>query len=646
MHRFIRTWTLRIHCDLHVREVLLRTQSKRVLPQLSAYYYSSAAITTSKPASSTTSFTIHPLVANYQDQLQQNGPKLWQSYEALKTDSYSHLQDLKREDFSKLRSDLWKRKSWGTEDRILEVLNDMKQTGLTWTTHEYTEYFMAKLFKAEYHDVLQTYRGEFQQSALKLSVGSFNVILATYLALNMEKDAIQLIQNAHQQHDVIPDIRDFIRTMNRCMPKNTPIIQLAKNLVIKHAFDNDTNALNTNILHLFREKMIDDVNLLYKQCHSGKRNKLELSTYNAFIKGYMDARLIRDAIKTYKDMQEDGIKPNIYICSSMLSIYAHNRDVASAENIVRETILSGHKPDENLYNQLIKVYFKARQTQKAVRVFEEIRKNPQMQINDIILNTMIDGLVINKELKIASLLYRQMTDSHYKPDLITLNTMLKGYTRAGDISSAIGIISDMFKLGMEPDIVTFTTLVGSVFRTKAPKTAEEMINIITDQLHMTPNIYTFNAVIDSWIQSQNIEQAEKTLKLMQSPKYKQIKPTIHTYTNLIQGYINQMNLNKAMTTFQSMLRNGIRPDRATFNFMIVGFLNHNRTVDAYTCLEHMISMKLNPTKDTWKLLLDDCCQKKNWVIGRKVVEMLDQTGFVITSDSLRRSYTTVKKHCT
>lgn len=618
MQRFFKVCNMRMPRMIVNNDIIIRNQAKRLLPGLS---YSTMA-----PAS----ITDHPTATS----TNRNKHSEWQNYQQLEPEK---LKKLKRDDFLKIRADLWGRNDWGNEDRILQVLDDMKRIGLKWTIYEYNEYFTAKLFKTQYADVLDMYLGEFQESKLKLSTGSFNVILGTYIQLGKIPEAIQLIQEASTKYDVVPDIRDFDRTMSRCMPKDAKVRLTAKELISKHGFKS-TKVLNTNLMHLLQKKRFADVKWIYEQ---QKDKKLDITTYNILIKGYTDARLMRDATHMYKEMERHGVKPNAYICTSMLSIYAHTRDVVSAEQVVRETILGGHKPDEFLYNNLIKVYFKCRLSHKAFLAYQEIERDPRLQVNDVILNTMINGLVINREFNIAKILYKQMIESSYKPDMITFNTMLKGYTKTGDMISAVGIISDMFKLGMEPDTVTFTTLIDSIFKTKAPKSAEEMVETIK-QMGMTPNIYTFNAIINGWIESDNLDQAEKTLNLMRKS---QLKPTIHTYTNLIQGYIKHMQLGKAMETFQSLLRNGIQPDRATFNFMIVGFLNYDRLEDAYSCLNHMLNMKLSPTKDTWNLILDECCHKKNWTIGKQVIDRLDSSGFTVKNESLKRSYTIVKNHC-
>ncbi|KAI9362788.1 hypothetical protein BD770DRAFT_315833 [Pilaira anomala] len=499
----------------------------------------------------------------------------------------------------------------------------MKTAGLPWTSSEYNEYFIAKLFQSQYDDILNLFKQDFALTRQKLGLGSFHVILATYVQIGQLDEAIQFIKNA-DKWDVVPDISVFVRTMNRCMPKNSTTVRTAKELIKTHGLSS-TKALNTNLLSLFKENRSPDSQ--FQEIQSILRilgnKKLDVTTYNILITGFCDQRLPAEAVKIYKEMRTHDVKPNIYICSSLMEIFTHHRDVASAEQIVRDTILGGHKPDEVLYNQLIKVYFKARQSEKAFRAFQEVEKNPTLQVNDVMLNTMINGLVMNRELHTAGALYSSMMKSKFKPDMITFNTMLKGYVKANDMVSAQKIITDMFQCNMEPDTVTYTTLIDSVFMRREPTSTEEVIDYIKE-MKIKPNVYTYNAIINNWVKRQDMEQAENTFHYMFG---KGIPPTIHTYTNLIQGYTQLQDLNKVIETFKSMSRHGIKPDRATFNFLIVGFLHHHRLQDAYNCLEQMKASKLTPTKDTAKLLLDDCLARKDWNMGQKIISFMDSTGF-------------------
>ncbi|KAI9491395.1 hypothetical protein BDB00DRAFT_832825 [Zychaea mexicana] len=614
------------------------------------------------PTTTTTTATTsrEPTINAYRERLNKGGDDVWNRYQQIA--KLGIASQLNRQDFVQLRTNLWNSKhKWGAEDRVLQVLNDMKRLGYEWSILEYNEYFMVKLYQARHQDILDTFNGEFQASKLRLSVGSFNVLLAAYLQLNMEKEAIQLIREAHRLWGLHPDIRDFQRTMHRCMPRNSTIGKKARELISLHGFDN-VETMKSNLAHLFRKRMLGDIRWLYANAIKPKLSSHSFSSssttsdasaaaavvvdknvlvYQLLIKGFLDGKSPRDASSIYDDMRQAGYKPNGGICVSMLTIYAAKRDVAGAEQIVNDTVESGYPLDELIYNQLIRVYLKSRMANRAFHVFDFIQRDPKLKVNDVILNTMIDGLVINKELAAAKALYQQMLESRIQPDMVTFNTLLKGFILVSDYPAALEVISDMYKYKCEPDTVTFTTLLDGIFANKQPRSAEEML----DYLHRTgmqPNIYTFNAVISKFIQNQQLSEAERTIELMRKAPYN-LKPTIHTYTNLIQGYVATNDLTKAMWTFQNILKNSdMRPDRASYHFIICAFLNHDRLDDAITCLLRMRKEKCTPTKDTWGIMLDECIRRRDWASGAVVVRELEASGFAIQSGTLRRAYATIK----
>ncbi|KAI8097282.1 uncharacterized protein BX664DRAFT_257493 [Halteromyces radiatus] len=510
----------------------------------------------------------------------------------------------------------------------------MKKVGHEWTIGEYNEFFLVNLYQARYEDILATYKGEtFTKSGLKLSIGSFNAILATYIKLGQEKEAAALIREAQERWGLIPDIRDFNRSMNRCMPRDTEVVTKGRDWIAQYGFDK-VEVINTNLQHLFRDELVDEAVWIYDTLN--KRNiPLELSTCTLLIKNLTDAKRLRLVSTIYDDMTQRGLKPNPSICGSMLSMYAHRRHEQKAENVVRDMVMAGHPMNEHIYNQLIKVYFKSRNLKKALQAFEEIHRHPKLQLNEVILNTMVDGLVINREIQAASVLYRQMlsTNSKIKPDMVTFNTLFKGFVKAKEFTLASGVIQDMYRYKCEPDTVTYTTLINSIFEYKQPRNTKELMGHVLG-MGMTPNIYTFNAMINGWVRHQNMTEAEATLQLLQSSTYK-LSPTIHTMTNLIQGYVETLNLPKAMETFQYAVSRGIKPDRAAYNFLITGFIDHDRFDDAVTCLRYMRQNNLNPNKDTWTMLMAQCVRKKLWKTGSILVKEMENSGFELWNPSLR-----------
>ncbi|CDH53174.1 pentatricopeptide repeat-containing proteinmitochondrial-like [Lichtheimia corymbifera JMRC:FSU:9682] len=628
-------WTLRARLSSSCRQQLVTTKPWRpILPTFANRPYTTPHSTTSTTTTTTTAMD-DPRVQSYREKLHSRSNDVWTRYQEL-TDSDRAL--LERQDFVQLRSQLWSNKSmWGAEEKVLQVLQDMKALGHAWTILEYNEYFMVKLFQARHQDILDTFAGdEFQQAKLPLTIGSFNVLLATYLQLGKMDEAIELIQTAHTKWGVQPDIRDFQRTMYRCLPRDTKIAKQARELITRHTLANNLDILRSNLAHLVRENRMNDAKYVYSNI---KDVKLDVSIYSILIKGFMDDKQPREAAAVYDAMQKAGIPPNKTICTALLPYFAQQRDPRASEKIIEATLAGGHTLDETIYNQLLRVYLKSRETRKALAIFEAIQRDPKLRVNDVILNTLLDGLLMNREMDAAKLLYDQMVQTHIKPDRVTFNTLLKGFVRIEDYASALQVIQHMYDAKCEPDIVTFTTLLDGVFARIQPQSANQVFEYL-HRTGMKPNIYTFNAVINKFIQQEQMAQAEEAVDML---RHNGLKPTIHTYTNLIQGYVAINDLRNAMLTFQSIVRTpGLKPDRASYHFIICGFLNNNRISDAVTCLIKMRKDKCMPTTDTWRIMMNECIRRKDWTHGAVVVKEMDNCGFSIKSPALQRAYRTLK----
>ncbi|KAI8338350.1 hypothetical protein BC941DRAFT_351162 [Chlamydoabsidia padenii] len=511
----------------------------------------------------------------------------------------------------------------------------MKCHGHDWTLLEYNEFFLVKLYQAKYQDILTMYNGDnFASSGVKLSPGSFNAILATYIKLDREQDAGQLIKESMERWGLMPDIRDFERSMHRCLPRDAEVVAKGREWIARYGFD-QVKVVDTNLHHLFREKRVDDAIWVY-ECLNKSNMPLELSTCTILIKNLMDANKPRLVVDIYDDMLRRGLKSNPIICSAMLTLFALRRKADRAEQAVRNMVMAGHPMDEVIYNQLIKVYFKTWNIRKALQAFDEVQRHPDLKVNEIILNTVVDGLVMNREIQAAHHLYKQIlanSATSIKPDMVTFNTLFKGFVNAKEYGLAGGVIQDMYKYQCEPDTVTYTTLINSIFEFKQPKTTNELMGYVKS-MGMTPNIYTFNAMINGWVGHGNMDEAERTLQLLKSSPY-QLTPTIHTMTNMIQGYVQVFNLPKAMQTFQDCISQGIKPDRAAYNFLITGFMDHDRIDHAIVCLQHMRKANLNPTKSTWTLLIDKCVKNQLWQAGAILVKEIENSDFQIINTPLR-----------
>ncbi|KAI9283772.1 hypothetical protein BC943DRAFT_308322 [Umbelopsis sp. AD052] len=503
---------------------------------------------------------------------------------------------------------------------VEQVLQDEKRAGHSWTVLQYNEYYMSMLFQAKYDAIISNWEQEFCGSDIKPTIATINSVLAAYIQLNQLERARVLLSRCHEW-DVTPTMQDFQRLAHRCLPRNTKVVKEAQTLITDNALK-DPKAMNRHLQSLFRANKLTDIQRLYTLL-TKSQNQIDISTYTTLLKGYIDKRKYDQVSSIYGDICKSGLRLNTYVASLMLETYAMQRDKGQLATIVQRIQAEKVALDIALYNQLIKSFLATRQVPHALAVFQQLQKDPNVQVNDVVLNTLINGLLNNRETDAAKKLYAQMLQSKIQPDMITYNTLLKGLTKARDFSGAFTILSNLYERSLEPDIVTYTTLIDAIFENLNPTSTEQILGLFNHSGSMKPNIFTYNVLINGWIRHNNMAEAERTFKdLLASGE---MHPTVHTYTNIIQGYVQHGNLPKAMNTFRMMLQSGIQPGRATYHFIISGLIDDDRLPDAVECLKKMRENGTMPTKDTWFMLLNACAEAKQWQLGGQILKHLDDS---------------------
>jgi pentatricopeptide repeat protein len=551
------------------------------------------------------------------------------------------LNQLDTQDFASFRAHLWSTKAWGSEELVEQVLFDQKSCGHAWSVLEYNDYYMSMLFQAKYNDIVSNFEEDFSSTEIKPTVATINAVLAAYIQMNQIDKARGLMAKCGQW-ELTPTIQDFERLANRCLPRNAKVAKEARMLILNNALK-EPKAMNRHLQNLFRANKLPEIQKLYSVMRKDT-NAIDISTYSTLIKGYLDKRKYEEVNKIYDEVCGTRRPLNAFVASLMLDAYAAQRDRVQIANIVERMRKDNVIMDIPLYNQLIKAFFSTKQVGLAVAIFQQLQKDQHAELNTVVLNTMINGLLQNREIDAAKKVYSDMLKSKIQPDMVTYNTLLKGLTKTRDFEGALGVLNNLYERSLEPDIVTYTTLIDAMFENLNPTSTEEIMRIFKNPKGVKPNVFTYNVLINGWIRHDNMQEAERTYKMLLDSQ--DIQPTVHTYTNIIQGYVQNHNVSKAMSAFQTMLSNGIQPGRATYHFIISGLINDGRLNDAVECLKRMRLNGKMPTKDTWFMVLNACYDSKNSQLGSSVLKELDDSKFDVRSEALRRVYRLVRDQST
>ncbi|KAJ0716812.1 putative pentatricopeptide repeat-containing protein PPR5 [Helianthus annuus] len=127
---------------------------------------------------------------------------------------------------------------------------------------------------------------------------------------------------------------------------------------------------------------------------------------------------------------------------------------------------------------------------------------------------------------------------------------------------------------------------------------EELFKDIEESI-CTPDIYTFNGMMDAYGKNGMVGEMEGVLARMKS---NQVKPDIITY-NLIDSYGRKQEFEKMEQVFKSLLRSKERPTVSTFNSMITNYEKARLRDKAEAVFQKITDMGYAPNFKTYECMI-------------------------------------------
>ncbi|BAT90671.1 hypothetical protein LR48_Vigan08g159300 [Vigna angularis] len=207
-------------------------------------------------------------------------------------------------------------------------------------------------------------------------------------------------------------------------------------------------------------------------------------------------------------------------------------------------------------------------------------------------------VVLARIAKVCSV--RQTVDSFRKfRKLVTefdtncFNALLRTLCQEKSMTDARNVYHSL-KHQFRPNLQTFNILLSGW---KTPEDAEGFLKEMKE-MGVTPDVVTYNSLVDVYCKGREIEKAYKVLEEMRE---QDLSPDVITYTCIIGGLGLIGQPDKARDVLKEMKEYGCYPDAAAYNAAIRNFCIAKRLGDAYGLVEEMVSKGLSPNATTYNL---------------------------------------------
>ncbi|GAB2279383.1 hypothetical protein Dimus_014027 [Dionaea muscipula] len=264
--------------------------------------------------------------------------------------------------------------------------------------------------------------------------------------------------------------------------------------------------------------LIRDMLRIYKKC--GKQDKLAELYY----------KILKNGITTWDQ--------DMYNC--VINCCAHALTVDELSRVFDEMVQHGFIPNTITYNVMLDVYGKARQFNRARKVFSMARKQG---LTDVIsYNTLISAYGHNKDFKRMTSTVKNMQFNGFSVSLEAYNSMLDAYGKERQMEKFKSVLQRMKETGCASDSYTYNILIN-IYGEHG--WIEEVAAVLTElkEYGPGPDIYSYNTLIKAYGIAGMVEDAVSVVKEMRENG---INPDRVTYVNLISGLKRNDNILEAV----------------------------------------------------------------------------------------------------
>jgi pentatricopeptide repeat domain-containing protein 1 len=257
-------------------------------------------------------------------------------------------------------------------------------------------------------------------------------------------------------------------------------------------------------------------------------------TYSIMINGIKSNNTNKEElIKTINLLEKlekmgDHFQPDEILYNSLIDACVKFNEINKALCLFEEMKKRNIEPSAITYGILIKAFGKMNDLVKAFKIFEQIKLN-NLKINDVTYGCLLDACVKNNRIDLALVLFKKIKQDNITLNTILYTTLIKGFSKANKLEEALQIFQ------------------------------------IMKQNHQTyPNIITYNCILDACVKSRAFDQALNLFEEMKGI----LNPDLITFSTLIKGFSKMGELKVAYHLFNSMIERKIIPDDPLINMIL------------------------------------------------------------------------------
>jgi pentatricopeptide repeat protein len=433
-------------------------------------------------------------------------------------------------------------------------------------------------------------------------VVSWNTMIVGYTQNGHCPEALRLYGQM-QWAAVKADHATFASVLGACA--GSEALQQGKGIhahVIRNEFELENPVGNALVTMYVRCRSVESARRLFD-----RMPERDVVSWTNLVKGYVQSESDEEALKSFRQMQQEGIKPNDFTLTSILGGCAILRDLEWGKQVHVFVIKLECKSNVCVGNALVDMYAKCGSIEDARQVFEE------MPEQDVISWTMI----------------------------------ISGYAQYGHGEEALKCFCQIRRTGMKLDTFVFASIIRACADLASLEQGKQ-IHACTMKNGFASDVFVGSAFVNMYAKCGSIEDSQKLFDKM-------VARDLVTWNSMIVGCAQHGHDKDAMELFEHLQQAGVKPDHITFVGVLfacshVGLLHEgchyfdsmsrehgiSPRMEHYACIVDLLgraghlnkaeacinNMPFKPSALVWQTLLGACRIHGNTEMGKRVADHL------------------------
>ncbi|KAK2966652.1 hypothetical protein RJ640_002350 [Escallonia rubra] len=370
----------------------------------------------------------------------------------------------------------------------------------------------------------------------------------------------------------------------------------------------DLNSFMLNILQLFRWMQ--------------QNGKISFASYSSYIKLMGKSLTPVMALDIYNGIKDESTRNNVSVCNSVLSCLVRNSKFESCMKLFRQMKQDGLKPDIVTYSTLLAGCAKVKDGySKALELVHELKHNA-LTMDNVIYGTLLYVCAANNQSDEAESYFRQMKDEGYSPNAFHYSSMLNAYSVAGNYKKADGIIEEMKSAGFVPNKVILTSLLKVYVRGGLFEKSRELLTEL-EALGYAQDEMPYCLMMDGLAKAGHIDEAKSVYTAM---KNNNIKSDGYSHSIMISAFCRCGRLEEAMQLACDFESRFDKYDVVILNAMLCAYCKAGKMEKVMNTMRKMDELAISPDWNTFRILVKYFCKEELYLLAHQILEDMHKKG--------------------